>query len=319
MRPMQFGQPTFVGRSGHSTIVAHREFVADVTCSTAFSVAYSSKVNPGLENVFPWLGTFARKFESYRFRRLTFSYEPMVATSQPGNIYLAFDYDALDRDPANKMELTSYSGCIKSQAWAPCRLTADIRDLEKMVRERYTRGPAMPANADGKTYDACKVIVASFGGNGNATGEVYVDYEVELITPQVDVDSFLDESVAITANGGISKATPFGDAPTLSGYLPVVASGSRLTLKEAGEYLVTFNYGGTGLLADQNPATVPSNGAQTTSWISSKTNGTSTYGSAATKVKTTVPDAFVEFDLTGLAGTIGALRAAVSPFAYTIV
>jgi hypothetical protein len=316
---MQFGQPTFMGRNGHTTVIAHREFVADVVCSTAFSVVYSSKVNPGLENVFPWLGTFARKFESYRFRRLTFSYEPMVATSQPGNIYLAFDYDSLDRDPANKMELTSYSGCIKSQAWAPCRITADSRDLEKMVRERYTRGPSMPANADGKTYDACKVIVASFGGNGNATGEVYVDYEVELITPQVDVDSFLDESVAITAGGSIGKTAPFGDAPTLSGYLPVTAKDKRLTLKEAGEYLVTFNYGGIALVADQTPSVTPSNGAEASPWITSKVNGTSTYGSAATKVKTSVPDAFVEFDLTNLAGTIGTLRAAVAPFAYTIV
>lgn len=316
-KSMYSGKPLINGRSSHSIVVSHREFVCDVTSYVNFTLMPSRNINPGIDSMFPWLGSIARKYESYIFRRLSFIYEPFVSSATAGVIYMAIDYDAKDSDPVTKTELTGYANCVKSQLWAPCRFDANPLDLQKFAKERYTRGEALPANSAVQSYDVGKFICATYGGaGGGLCGEIYVDFEVELITPQADVDSEFLESAQVVAGGEITKIAPFGSIPVYSGGLPITALNDTITIKEPGQYLFSMNFGGTGITADTAPTLDGS--TQRTTYVSSKTNATQTYGTYSARVNVTEPNQTLMMDFTPVATTITALRAALSRFSYVI-
>jgi len=107
--------PRFSSRSGNFC-VKHREYITDITGSVNFTVNKYA-VNPGLNNLFPWLANIANQYESYLFRKLHFVYEPACSTVTPGSVMLAVDFDASDPDPIGKVQMMAYNNAVRSPAW----------------------------------------------------------------------------------------------------------------------------------------------------------------------------------------------------------
>ncbi len=164
--------------------VRHREYLADVAGSVAFA-ATGYAINPGLATSFPWLSNLAKNFESFLFRRLSFEFETQKSTATSGTVMLAIDFDAADAAPTTKTALMTYHNAVRSAAWAECQYRSDGADLRKFGVQRYIRTAALAANLDIKTYDVGNLYVATQGeADTTAIGELYVVYDVELITPQ---------------------------------------------------------------------------------------------------------------------------------------
>lgn len=224
--------------------VRHREYVAEVPGATAWTVT-SYVVQPALQTLFVWLASIAGNFEKYRLRALRFYYETESATSQAGSVVFAFDFDALDAAPTSKQAALSYKNHVRSAPWAPVCLQVDLRDAQRDFY--YTRSGAVPSGADQKTYDVGVLHVGVQNSSGS-TGELHVEYDIELHDPQPNVTPI---SGKITGTTGLSSSALVGsDAAYATGSNVgwALTSSSTLTATIAGTYLFAMKFAGTTLV-----------------------------------------------------------------------
>jgi hypothetical protein len=228
------------------TRITHREFLGDITGSTAFAIQKTLSVNPGLSSTFPWLCNIARQYETYYVRSLAFEYETQESTATAGTVMMAVDYDPSDDPPQNKTQLLSYKAAVRSPGWAPCKFLCNVPDLSAHGAGRFVRA-GLIANTDIKLYDVGNFHIATQGFAGaTVAGELYVSYVIDFMTPQSDPDAIRSaNSRVITSGGTDSRAAPFGDAATYAYGLNVTATGATLSFNEVGEYLIMIQFIGT--------------------------------------------------------------------------
>jgi len=223
--------------------VRHREYIQDVAGSIGFAVT-GVPINPGLAVMFPWLSRIAKQFESYLFRSLKFEYEPQCSSTTAGTIMLAVDYDAADPSPSSKQQLMSYHNAVRAGAWQECCYRGDSADLKKFGVQRYVRQDALAPNLDIKTYDVGNVFVGSQAEVGTAVvGELYVEYDVELITPQAGAGMPGPNCEIVCTSDAL--ATPFANSVVTGSIEVVVSAADTLTFQSSGTYMVVVIAEGT--------------------------------------------------------------------------
>lgn len=289
--------------------IRHREYIGEIPGSVAFAnVQYN--VNPGLSATFPWLSVVAANFESYLFRRLSFSFETEKSTSTSGSIMQAIDFDAADAAPTSKIQLMSYSHAVRSAVWDECRFSSDGPDLKKFGVQRYIRSGALASNLDIKTYDVGVHNVATQGcADTTNIGELYVEYDVELHTPQLG--SVTSEGQKLVGAGSVSKTAYLGTAPTSTGSSYFSGSSNTLTCLIPGEYMIVMYMTGTGV-----STTIPVSGSATGANVNfgavSTTNLLLQY-----KVQALVAGQTFILDFTG-GTTYTASSVWITPFVYSL-
>jgi hypothetical protein len=231
-----------MGKRGEVCTVRHSEYIGEVTGSTNFATT-SYAVNPALPNLFAWLANIAARFEQYKFKKLNFRVETENPTSQGGSVMIAVDYDVLDSAPLTKQALMAYKSAVRTAPWERVDMPLDLANDGGAYSLRYTRTGAIPTNADQKTYDLCDLYIATQNCNG-ASLELYVDYEVELHTPQFGnpIGAGNISSLATQTNG-MTAGSPFGTSGGL--WNQVVGSpgwvlsndGKTFTCQYPGKYL----------------------------------------------------------------------------------
>lgn len=242
-------------------VVAHREYIADVNGSVGFSVD-SYAVNPGQSGTFPWLSSIARRFESYQFDKLIFSFETESATSKSGSVLGALDYDASDNAPDSKVKIMSYRSAVRSPPWSNFSMESKRQDLSKR-KSYYVRSSPLGSNQDIKLYDVGNFFIAKQGQSDTSViGELYVDYVVSLMTPQLSTSE--DASAYFSGTG---NSTPFGSSHTGDLDVSISSSGTTtsvntftfgsytrglLTIYVSGTGLTNLTYGGTASFHDYN-------------------------------------------------------------------
>lgn len=247
--------PTMSAR-GRNTRIVHVERFTDVTTTSTALEVRTFSINPGLNNVFPWLCDIANRFEKYKFSQLAFRYVPQSA-AVAGNVTLAFDFDPNDLPPASMSEATTYHDYVSSSVWNPVVLKPDIINGDRLP-QKNTR-PALPAgDIDLNVYDVGQLHILTEGAVAATTGYVEVMYTLDLFIHQIQ-----DEI------GGDLQGTAGLDATHLVGTtvnsdaqanLPVeVTSSAALTFIQPWEGLLCCWQAGVGLGTDF--ALNPSGGA----------------------------------------------------------
>lgn len=168
-----------------SVRIRHKEFITDLSIPDHSGVFSRYEINPGLEATFPWLSAIAQRFESYQFNTLLFHYVPSVPTSTAGSLIICPDYDAADiNDGASKSELLSFEDSVRGAWWTQFTLRCSPQNLRKR-KTYYVRGQVLGADLDIKTYDTLQLNLMKSGEVANDSGgELWVEYDVTLITPQ---------------------------------------------------------------------------------------------------------------------------------------
>jgi len=163
--------------------IRHREYIADIAGSVAFaSTAFA--LNPGIATTFPWLSVIAANYESYKFNKLSFQFSTEKPTSVGGSLLMAIDFDANDAAPTTKSGIMAYHNSVRCPVWSQTDYIADKPDLNKLP-QHYIRSTTV-SGTDLKTYDLGNLFVCTSGcADTTALGELYVIYDVELITPQL--------------------------------------------------------------------------------------------------------------------------------------
>lgn len=244
-RSKRTGRPNITSSSSGSTI-RHREYFSDVvSASTAFQ-SFSYPINPGVPNIFPWLSKIAQQYETYQFKKLHFEYETQCATTAVGTVIMAIDFDALDQAPVTKTACLSYKDAVRTAPWTPVCLTAALADIKP--QQKYVRVGSV-ASSDLKTYDAGNLQVCLQGVAASTIGELYVDYEVVLTTPQVGAG--VGGTLSSNAADESAVAMFGGTAPLTTGFLPFTyTSASTVTFQQSFDGLIGFRVAGSVLSSD---------------------------------------------------------------------
>ncbi len=234
-------KPQFIkqGSDGRVT-VKHREYIDDITSSVSFS-ALTFTINPGLNGTFPWLAQIANAYETYRFKSLKFIYEPSCATTTVGTICLAVDFDPADSAPASKLQMLSYSGAVRSPYWTSCQYVCSQADLAKF-QQKFVRAALLPSGTSPLLYDAGNLFIGVVDGAGaTMVGELHVEYEVELLTPQLNNVGGVGNQLSITAP---TNTQPFAGTVTSNNastvLVQVLPGLDGVRFLQAGQYLINY-------------------------------------------------------------------------------
>lgn len=246
--------------------IKHRAFIKPITSFSTFT-AEKLSCNPGLSGSFPWLSKLARKYDMYRFVNLKYSYRSVTATSTPGVVMLSFDYDAADDAPTTKSKQAQTIPNAESNSWT---------NVDLVVRTdsawRFTRPGILPANLDVKTYDLGSLFYSSVYGTGVVTGELYVEYTVELKRPS---DGVLDSGSQ--RFNTTNFAQPLGSPATPSGFLPYeILTTNQLSFITSGEWTFMITATGTSLTTAPSVPTISTSGSGAVSSIFSIVSATAT-------------------------------------------
>jgi len=244
--------------------VRHREFISDVTASNDFQI-YPIAINPGLASTFPWLSKMAVIYECYRIRNLVFSFESTVPSTTVGSVYLGIDYDSYDTPPLDKATLLSYQGTTRSQVWQRTSLVVPPASMNKAYSQRFVRSGPIDQASDLKTYDVGTFYVAVSGCSESLAntqiGELYVSYDIELITPTGEGTDAQVSSCYYYNSGEMNVALnpiditcfPESNEQYRYGNLDASATVSTIFINTPGTYRLTLAFTSSGFI------TIPDN------------------------------------------------------------
>jgi len=262
------------------TVVRHREYVSDVYGHTDFTLmAY--RINAANSNLFPWLSAVAQGYESYQFRTLKFTYIPACATSEEGTTVFAVDYDPIDDSPTSKMVLKNMSGAVSDNVYEKLDLVVSGDSSSTLGKRRFTlvddpyndNSVVYPPNGDPKTYDVGYLNVAVTGRSdaaATALGELYVEYTVELHTPQLIVHNAYEESAKVSNGPNPTPTKILGDAAAVLGKglrneaIQYLSNCAMIPLKKGCQMLISsaLSLGDTGIGLAPTAQIVNSAGAE---------------------------------------------------------
>lgn len=229
--------------------VVHREYLQDLVSTLVTFESAALAINPGIAASFPWLSKLARNFESYRFNRLTYIYETEAATTQAGTVMLGVDYDVNDAAPASKLQLMAYRNSVRSAPWNPCAHRSNGEDLNKRKSYYVRPSGSLSANLDQKLYDVGNLFIATQGTVAATLGEIYVEYDVTLMTPEYIANEIVGGS--FIAAGTMSAANPMGSTVALADAnnfgVTMTGGNSILTFLQLGDYVLTYSFTGTAI------------------------------------------------------------------------
>lgn len=232
-------------------VISHREFFTDVPSTGTVFANSVFLIQPGRQTMFPWLYVIANSYESYIFRKLEFQYVPRCSTGINGTVGMAVDYDAADPGASNEKEFLAMQNAVDGPVWAPLTLKCDRADLRKFGIQRFTRSGTVPTGTDIKTYDVGSFQMEAWGPvTGSLLGKLWVDYTIELHTPQLASQVLVEGLSNLTTNTGTFGLTsPFGTTHTIQGLLPLTTTGDSITTPYTGRWLGHLHSAGTGMTA----------------------------------------------------------------------
>jgi len=213
------GQIPVFKSNDRETVIAHREYIGDITGSTAFNnTAYI--INPGLAQTFPWLSQVAAYYEQYEMLGLIFEYRPTSGTSVAsantalGVVVMATDYDVANPNFNSKQQMDSYEFSSSDVPYCKIIHPVECAPREKTLGVQYIRTGAVPAGEDLRFYDLGLFQIASQGQQSGVStiGELWVSYHVRLLKPRIPPSGTLQQYVHILegATGTAAAATLLG-------------------------------------------------------------------------------------------------------------
>lgn len=178
---------------GEGFTVFHKEYVGDITGSTAFKTE-TFNLNPGLSGTFPWLAQIADAYEEYRVDGLIWSfksnyseYQPGAATGAMGTVMMATNYNANQQPFTDKRTMENYEYASSQNPTANQVHACNTRGSGTPVKTLWIRtGNPTEADFDLRLYDLGVFNIATQGqpADGTNLGELWVTYQITFFKPR---------------------------------------------------------------------------------------------------------------------------------------
>jgi hypothetical protein len=294
---MKSTEPKFHQSPPGTVVVSKCEYIGEVSGSTtSYAITAEYAINPGNPATFPWASGMAGLYESYRFKKLSFHYRPEAPTTDTGYVGLVIDYNPLDPPPTTKVVAMDFEESVRGPTWTPFDHYCSQKNLNKR-KSYFNRRSDEEDGFDPLLYDVGTLYVIA-GGNVAATtrGELWVDYIIEFITPELDsgatltdgqmngteVSAFISNSTGLAART-VSNVNVFSEVTYDPAATPVHTSERSCEVSSVGIPVVTVD----------DPDTIPQGDLKTESF------GNATRTIEITDPSSTVRRNFGMFNLTG--------------------
>jgi hypothetical protein len=226
--------PVF-GKTPPTFRIKNREFVADITSSTAFSTA-NYTINPGNSNLFPWLHSMAAGYQQYKVNGMVMYFNTTSATAigstntAMGTIMMSTNYDLAEPNYSTKSEvLASYfssSGAPSQDLIHAIECDPKQRPVDIMYVDQAGESVTDPA-----LFNMGNFQVATAGMQAaSVIGELWVSYDITFYKPRLSSNSLF----TIIQNG------PW-DANYPTGILQTEQLGTQLHITGAGTGSVAYD------------------------------------------------------------------------------
>lgn len=169
------------------TIRIRRTELVDVNIGQADDLfdAQTMAINPGNSLAFPWLHNIARKYEMFRFHKLSYTYHGQCTTTSEMRVAIAFDPDFTDPVPASMVECQQVAGAVGFAAWTP----SVSMNVDSMYLGASGTNAKFVQETDGESSDYNRTLghlhVCTQGSTEQNVGILQVTYDVELSVPQL--------------------------------------------------------------------------------------------------------------------------------------
>lgn len=295
--------------------IIHRELVASVTGSVAYAIASTFALNPGQAATFPWLASQAQGWERYRFNKLRFCYYTRTGSNIPGSVQIIPDYDAADAAPVSEQIASSYEDVEEDVPWKDIECTLRPSALHALGPTKFIRTGLLAANQDIKTYDAGNLFLATTDGTAVPWGKLWVEYDVELITPQLNPSGASQQAAQGLSSSAPTTASMLAAAVAVVNSTPfVTVAGDVLTFQQAGQFLVAYFVAATTATQASVPAAAAGgvvlyvqNGGSGTSDLAQIIQMTAIVGSTLTFANTLVAGTSAQLVVSQLPAGLGTL------------
>jgi hypothetical protein len=221
----------------YSVAFQRREFAARVSGDPDLAFSMDQPLNPSNSNLFPWLSKIAPQFDMFLFRRCSVIYIPSCATTTPGSLTMAFDYDPTDINAQKVPEsLGVMPGATTGQVYTRSVLEFNPNSCPTNTHKFYTSASDDHGEQERFTHPARFLLCMSARPTAKTDyGSLYVDYDVLMISPQ-DAGPGYSNDAKVTVNtldgnaddplGSLANQTLKTNKPTTE---QVVAKTNRVT------------------------------------------------------------------------------------------
>ena len=199
-----------------SIFIMHKEYVCDVVGSNSFECK-AFELNPGLQNVFPFLSQHAKYYETYKFSKLGFQFlsncSANPVATQTGTVIMATKYKpgtVLFPNKIQQMEYVGASSCNINQNMLQiidCSQGGTAGDNVKYVRSAplttidkidlndCDAGTLYVSTNASSIYPHTVTIEGTPTDVNGTIGELWVTYAVKLSKPKtlVSEDDFMQD------------------------------------------------------------------------------------------------------------------------------
>lgn len=186
-----YNPPELANLRDRGTVIRHREYMTDITASSAFTVN-TFAINPGLFSTFPWLSQVAEAFEEYYITGMIFEYKTLSAdyttasSAALGYVVMATQYNVLNPPFADKKTMENYEFSNSAKPSETFIHPIECKRSITPVSELYVRTGAVPGSADPRLYDLGSFQIATGGNSGSGIlGELWVTFEIVLCKPKL--------------------------------------------------------------------------------------------------------------------------------------
>jgi len=178
------------------TIFKRSEYIGDINGASAFTIVKTLIINPGNYQLNPWLQPIANQYEQYRYKSIRFRYKPVVSDATNGVLALgtiAMGFDPNVTNPAwtSKAEFLQFQGSVDVRVSR--ELIYNVKNVNRWNNYLVANSQTMAAFQATNTYyqDPKTIWPGTFyiavANNAVTTqiGELYIDYEIELIKAKI--------------------------------------------------------------------------------------------------------------------------------------
>jgi len=236
------GPPQFSSNgNSRSTVVCHREFVSDITGTTAFNQTQFT-ITPSNSALFPWLCSLAQNYEEYRIHGMIFEFHTTSGMSVSstntalGTVIMATQYNPNDLPFGNKRDMENYEFATSGGPFTDFLHPLECKPSLTVAPQLYVQQPSIAGQAaDARLTDFGTFTIATVGMQAtNIVGELWVSYQVELLKPRLST-SLSGEGVGQfrDSGSGVGTTSIFGSAGT-SSTAPTILNPGPANLTSSG-------------------------------------------------------------------------------------
>lgn len=207
--------------SGLATRIAHREYFGDVSMTSALTITQTA-IDPANTVMFPWLNDISRKFQKWKLLGMVFEYVPFSANAVAGgvpamgSVSMAVQYDVNLPPPVSLQGMLNFQGCVTGRPTDSLVCAVECDGNYTPANPLYIRHPGVTTVGNFLSFG--NLIVATSGpSNYSGAGQLWVSYDLQLISAYVEVPGLLADHVPVEARLGSLHIDPPDEHPCLSG------------------------------------------------------------------------------------------------------